>query len=314
MRSLKAGIVIVVALVMAALGFMSCSSNSAKLVSITVTPTDPVYVSGAQFTATGTFSDGLILNYTSEVIWSSSNPAVATVGMTAGTAGYVTVLSEGTTTITAVEPYNNFTSSSLLTVVTPSTITITPENPVMAFGKSHQFAAIATYAYLLSDMTPTTATQSLMSSPTLTWSSSNTLATVSRGLVTVGTTAGTTVITATDTIFSDVSGTTPVTVIASILKSIDVTPSPAIIYKTTDPNQQFTATGTFEDLTTFETSTSVVTSSVNWTSSATGTVLVSNVTGSKGYATAVAAPGTAFIIATDPITSVTGSASVTVNP
>ncbi len=146
MKSFKAGIVMVVALVMAALGFMSCSSNSAKLVSITVTPTDPVYASGTQFTATGTFSDGLILNYTSEVIWSSSNPTVATVGMTAGTAGYVTVLSAGITTITAVEPYNNFTSSSLLTIVTPSTITITPENPVMAEGTSYQFAAIALWS------------------------------------------------------------------------------------------------------------------------------------------------------------------------
>jgi len=305
MKSFKAGIVMVVALVTAALGFMSCSSNSAKLVSITVMPTDPVLVSGTQFTATGTFSDGLILNYTSEVIWSSSDPTVATVGMTAGTAGYVTVLKEGITTITAVEPYNNFTSSSLLTVVTPSTITITPESPVMAKGTSYQFAAIALWS-------GGTGSQSLMSSPTLTWTSSDlSIATVSRGVVyTAGT--GTVNISARDTIFSSVSGTTQVTVIASILKSIEVTPSPAIIYKTTDPNQQFTATGTFEDLTTFETTTFEVTSFVNWTSSATGTVLVSNVTGSKGYATAVAAPGTAFIIATDPITSVTGSASVTV--
>jgi hypothetical protein len=304
MKSFKAGIVMVVALVMAALGFMSCSSNSAKLVSITVTPTDPVYASGTQFTATGTFSDGLILNYTSEVIWSSSSPTVATVGMTAGTAGYVTVLSEGTTTITAVEPYNNFTSSSRLTIVKPSTITITPENPVMAFGKSHQFAATATYAYLLSDTTTTTATQSLMSSPTLTWSSSNTLATVSRGLVTVGTTAGTTVISATDTIFSGVSGTTPLTITPTILTSITVTPQTQTL--SVDASQPFSAIGTFQDNSQLE-----LTSSVNWTSSATGTVLVSNITVSKGYATAVA-PGAAFIIATDPITSVTGSASVTV--
>ena len=207
MKSFKAGIVMVVALVTAALGFMSCSSNSAKLVSITVTPTDPVSVIGTQFTATGTFSDGLILNYTSEVIWSSSNPAVATVGTTAGTAGYITVLTAGTTTITAVEPYNNFTSSSTLTIADSMTITIDPAVLSMATGTSHQFTA--TGIYLLSGAT---ITQSLMSSPSLTWSSSDPLiARVSQGLVTAGTTTGNVDIIATDLI-SSITGTASVTV------------------------------------------------------------------------------------------------------
>lgn len=302
MKSFKFGTVMVVALVMAALGFMSCSSNSAKLISITVTPTGPVSVVGTQFTATGIFSDGKILNYTSEVTWSSSDPTVATVGTTAGTAGYVTVLSAGTTTITAVEPYNNFTSSSLLTIVTPSAITITPEKPVMPINTSYYFDAIATF---VSPYTGATVTQSLVSSPTLSWSSSNSLiAAVSGRLVTTGATTGTVNISATDTIFSGVSGTTTLTVTASILKSIAVTPSPANI--AINANQQFTATGTFED-----SSTLVLTSSVNWYSTATGTVVVSNATDSKGLATAVG-PSTAYIIATDPISSATGSAVVTV--
>lgn len=212
MKSFKFGTVMVVALVMAALGFMSCSSNSAKLISITVTPTDPVSVSGTvpqyQFTATGTFSDGKILNYTSAVIWSSSNPAVATIGTTAGLAGYVTVLSAGTTTITAVEPYNNFSSSSVLTIATSMVITIEPPAPSMATGTSHQFTATGTY-YLLS---VATITQSLMSSPSLTWSSSDPLiATVSQGLVTAGTITGNVDIIATDLI-SSITGTASVTV------------------------------------------------------------------------------------------------------
>ena len=308
MKSFKAGIEIVVALVMAALGFMSCSSNSAKLVSITVTPTDPVYVSGAQFTATGTFSDGLILNYTSEVIWSSSNPAVATVGMTAGTAGYVTVLSAGTTTITAIEPYNNFTSSSLLTIVTPSTITITPENPFMVKGRSYQFNAIATF---VSPYTGATVTQSLLSSPSLTWNSLDaSFATVFKGLVTsVATTAVTTNsvnITASD-LFSGVSvtGTTTLTVTPSIMTTILVTAP--VSNMVVGASQQYTATGHYADIPDQD-----LTLSVNWTSSSTGTVLFSNPTSSKGLATAVGV-GPAFIIATDPISSVTGSAPVNVN-
>ena len=212
MKNFKTGIVIVVALVMAALGFMSCSSNSAKLISITVTPTDPISVYGTvrqyQFTATGTFSDGKILNYTSEVIWSSSNPTVATVGTTAGLTGYVTVLSAGTTTITAVEPFNNLSSSSALTIADSMTIAIDPAVLSMVTGTSHQFTATATY--VLSGVTTTT--QSLMSSPSLTWSSTDIqIALVSQGLVTAGTTTGNVDIIATDLI-SSITGTASVTV------------------------------------------------------------------------------------------------------
>jgi hypothetical protein len=161
-------------------------------------------------------------------------------------------------------------------------------------------------------MTTTTATQSLMSSPTLIWSSDSSIATVSRGLVTTGvTTTITSVdITAADTFFSSpsntiyISGKTTITITPTILTSITVTPQTTTLL--VDASQPFSAIGTFQDNSQLE-----LTSLVNWTSSATGTVLVSNITVSKGYATAVA-PGAAFIIATDPITSVTGSASVTV--
>jgi len=307
MKGFKRGIVMVVALGMAALSFMGCSSNSTKLESIKVTPVDPVIASEIHFTATGTFSDGMVLNYSSEVIWSSSSPSIATVGTTVGTTGYITIVTAGTgtTIITAREPYNNFTSSSLLTVVTPTIITITPENPVMTKGTSHPFDAIATYVW-----SGTTYTQSLMSSPSLTWHSSDTsIATVLRGIVSAVTTTNVNII-ATD-LRSGVSGTMPLTVMSSPLKSIAVNPSSwDTVYSTPTTSQWFTAIGTFGDLTTSETMT--LTLSVNWTSSATGTVLVSNATSSKGYATAENI-GTAHIIATDPITSITGSALVTVN-
>lgn len=203
MRGFKAGIVIAAAFVTAALGFMSCSTDSAKLISITVTPVDPVSVVGTQFTAAGTFSDGMILNYTSEVTWSSSNTDVATVG----SSGYATVVSPGVTTITATEPYNNFSSSSTLTIAQSMTVTIDPEVFSMVTGTSHQFTATGTY-YLSSGAT---ITQSLMSSPSLTWSSDSLIATVSQGLVTSGTTTGTVEIYATDLI-SNATGTAIVTI------------------------------------------------------------------------------------------------------
>jgi len=123
-------------------------------------------------------------------------------------AGYVTVLSVGTTTITAIEPYNKFSSSSVLNIADSMTIAIDPPVLPMATETSYQFTATGTY-YLLSGAT---ITQSLMSSPSLIWSSTDILkATVSQGLVTAGTTTGDVDIIATDLI-SSITGTASVTV------------------------------------------------------------------------------------------------------
>jgi uncharacterized protein YjdB len=98
-------------------------------------------------------------------------------------------------------------------------------------------------------------------------------------------------------------GSTTVTVTAPTLTSISVTPS------TWSPNvggtQAFAATGTYSDG-----STADLTISVTWSSTAATVVSVSNATGAKGQATALAA-GTAQIQAT--LSGVTGSATVTVS-
>ena len=318
MKSFKFVIIIAVALVLSALGFMSCSSKKAKLVSITITPVnaDNVIASDIQLTATGTFSDGLALNYTTEVTWSSSDPTVATVGVTAGLTGFVTVLATttgATTTITAYEPNANLSSSILLTIATPRTITITPGNPFMVKGISHQFDAIATFGSPLK--MGATFTQSILSSPSLTWNSSDlSIATVYKGLVSTvataltNTTTSVTII-ASDPRFSVVSqGTTTLTVTPSVVTSITVTAP--LLNLVSGATQSYTAIGHYPVNTIAD---QILTSSVYWTSSATTTVTVfSNGTGSEGQATAVGA-GQAFIIATDPISKVTGSAMVIVN-
>lgn len=56
---------------------------------------------GYQFSATGTYSDHSSANLTTSVTWSSSNPAVATIGNTAGNHGMALSVAGGTTTITA---------------------------------------------------------------------------------------------------------------------------------------------------------------------------------------------------------------------
>jgi uncharacterized protein YjdB len=50
-----------------------------------------------QFTATGTYSDGMSYAITAQITWSSSNTSVATVS----TSGLATTVAAGSTTITA---------------------------------------------------------------------------------------------------------------------------------------------------------------------------------------------------------------------
>src|SRR3989441_66197 len=90
------------------------------------------------------------------------------------------------------------------------------------------------------------------------------------------------------------------TVTAAALKSIAVTPA----NKTLKPadTQQYTATGTFTDG-----STQDLTGSVTWASSDT---TVATITTTGGLATAVA-NGTTTISATDPVTTISGSTTLT---
>jgi DNA-binding beta-propeller fold protein YncE len=85
------------------------------LVSITVTPASPAIASGTaiQLHATATYSDNSTQEVTTQVTWSSSNTAVATVSNTSGTQGLATGISSGTVTITATE--NGVSGTATLT-------------------------------------------------------------------------------------------------------------------------------------------------------------------------------------------------------
>src|SRR4029077_16586134 len=73
------------------------AQTTAQLTSIAVTPANPAVGIGGtqQFTATGTYSDQSTQDLTSQVTWTSSSPAVATINGT----GRATAASQGTTTI-----------------------------------------------------------------------------------------------------------------------------------------------------------------------------------------------------------------------
>jgi len=92
--------------------------TNTPLVSIAITPVNPVIINGTygQFYATGTYADGSTMDLTQSVVWSSSNTAVAAIGSTTGYYGYVVVVANGMTTITATESTSNISATTLLRI------------------------------------------------------------------------------------------------------------------------------------------------------------------------------------------------------
>ena len=169
------------------------------LSSIAVTPANPTIMTGGtqQFVATGTYSDNSTQNLSSQVTWTSSKTAVATIT----TGGLATGVSAGTTAISAA--LGSVSGSTTLTVQTPSTLTsiaVTPANPTVLVGAGQQFTATGTYS--------DNSTQNLSSQ--VTWTSSKTaVATINSAGLAAGVAAGTTTISAA---LSGVTGGTVLTV------------------------------------------------------------------------------------------------------
>jgi hypothetical protein len=264
---------------------MSLTVVAAALKSLAVTPANPAVAKNAteQFTATGTFSDGSAQNLTSSVAWSSATPSVATIS----SVGLATALGAGSSTIQAVSGSVTGTTKLTVTSATLSSIAVTPASPSIAKGLTDQLMATGTF----SDGT----TQNLTSR--VTWVSLTPgVATISVGGLAKGVGIGSSTIQATS---DSLTGSTILSVSAATLSSIAVTPpNPAIAE---GPTQQFTATGTYSDL-----STQNLTNSATWTSSKTSVATIS----ASGLATSVAA-GLSTIQATSG--SISGTTTLTVN-
>jgi uncharacterized protein YjdB len=200
--------------------------------------------------------------------------------------GALTGVAAGSATITAT--LNNVSQSTTATVTAPtiSAISIIPEGTTLPIGIGQQFTATAIY----SDGSSADLTSGVL------WTSSSTaVATIdSTGLASM-LAAGTTTITASVGALTD---STSLTVVAAHLTSISVSPSAASLAIGTE--QQFTATGTFDDGST------QVLPSVQWSSSAQNVLTVS----STGLGAAIVA-GTSTVTATSG--SISGTASVTVS-
>jgi len=166
----------------------------------------------------------------------------------------------------------NFDDVYLL--VTPpqlQSITVTPSSSSIVVANSQQFTASGNYSgSFVQDITNS-----------VTWGSSSTsVATINTSGLATGQGAGTTTITAAS---GAVRGAATLNVTAtSTLLSISVSPPNPTI---SGGSQQFTATGSYNDGTT-----SNITTSVTWTSSNTGVATISNSNGSQGLATTMLPP------------------------
>jgi len=250
--------------------------TNATLQSIAISPpATSVAPGGTQsFTAIGTFSNGTTQDISSDVTWTSSNTAVATIGEQTGVA---LGLGSGTTQITASLGTLSSAAAKLTgTNATLQSVSITPTTGSIARNGTLQFSAIGTF----SDGTQQDVTTSA------TWSSTNTtVASIGVGSGSVrGIGAGASQIKAVLGAIS--SPVAALTVTSATLKSIAVTPSNLAIAAGT--SLAFTATGTYSDGTTQDISTSAA-----WSSSKTS---VASIDASTGVATGLAA-GTTSITA-----------------
>lgn len=120
-------------------GASSSTSSTAKLLSMSFSPSDPTIMVGytVQFTVTAHYSDGTMANISSTVAWTSSPTAVAGVSTTglASCVGLgqadVSASPGGGTTLTCVE--GNISNIQ----ITPATMTITAGSP-------QQYTAVGT--------------------------------------------------------------------------------------------------------------------------------------------------------------------------
>lgn len=126
-------------------GGQSVTQIVASLRSITITPPSATFaaLTNRQYTAVGTFADGSTFDVTQAVTWSSSNPAVVTVGANTGLA---TGVSAGTATITA--QFQNFSATANATVTAP---VLAGNYGLTGMGWRDQFNAIDTAANITFD-------------------------------------------------------------------------------------------------------------------------------------------------------------------
>lgn len=129
------------------LGLAACNSggtnsSTATLISVTLTPLTPSLARGStqQFTALGSYSDGTTVDISSQLTWTSSNTAVATV--IAG--GLATAQGLGSALISATSgTISGSTTLNVIADIAPPTITITSPTSSSSYSTNDPSLAMA---------------------------------------------------------------------------------------------------------------------------------------------------------------------------
>ena len=126
------------------------TTSAVKLVSIAIQQVSPVQIlmgTTVQFSAMGTYSDGTTADCTGQVIWNSSDAAIAGVSYS----GLATAVTLGNTDITAA--INGVISNVVVLEITPSAAPTLQSIAVsrsvvanLADGKTQQFHAVGSYS------------------------------------------------------------------------------------------------------------------------------------------------------------------------
>lgn len=265
-------------------GSAQLTVSAAQLVALEIAPLNPTLARGTSrtLTATGLFSDQSTQDLSASVVWSSTNPSVASVVDEPGSQALLTAVAPGTAEIGAAFGALQSSSTVSVSTATPVALEIAPANPALTAGLARPLTATATFS--------DGSTQDV--SADVLWSSDGAgIAAVSnaRGLEgrLTALSAGSATIRAA---LGAVSVTTPVNVSSATLVALEIAPlAPTLAAQ---QSQALTAIGTFSDSTFHD-----VTTSVAWSSSDALVAVVSNALGSEGLWTAVA-PGMAEIRAT----------------
>ncbi|WP_020676830.1 ice-binding family protein [Geopsychrobacter electrodiphilus] len=201
------------------------TNNTNKLLtSISVTPAASfVPINGIrQFTATASYDDGSTGDVTASSSWTSSTPAIATVGTIAPTTGLATGLTSGVSDITA--SFGGQTATATLTVATLTSLQVTPVSASVTLGGTRQYTARATYS--------DASIHIVTSDPATVWNSSIPgVATISANGLATGVADGTSNITATfggltsAAVTLNVDATLPLIIIPGAVCTVDSGPT-----------------------------------------------------------------------------------------
>jgi trimeric autotransporter adhesin len=242
---------------------------------IDVTPSTTRIAVGttARFQATGRYTDGTTQDLTTQVTWSVSNVALASVANAAPAIGRVSALAAGSVQIEATRQGVTGAAALDIAALTLTAMAISPGAPSVPAGRGATLTVVGTF--------DDGSTQDL--SDLVTWNSSDTATvTVSNAQGSEGLASALAVGTA--TVSATALGRTAsitFSVTNALLTGLEVSPVTASLAR--GLTLDFAAMGRFSDG-----STSDVTNQASWSSSDSAIVSISNASGSNGRATALA--------------------------